>query len=142
MTNILIAVAIGFVGYILFKNYKFRMLCEQAYNKRFLVVPTMLYIFPKEQDQEEDEHYEDEMLRKLMGKEKVEESRKSVNTRTVIDLEQVQAISEWSTSIAEDDAIVNDCCLVVFKDGSDLLVFEPFDSMQDSLSVYLGYKYV
>lgn len=141
MTNILIAIAIGFVGYILFKNYKFRMLCEQAYNKRFLVVPTMLYIFPKEQDQE-DEHYEDEMLRKLMGKEKVEESRKSVNTRTVIDLEQVQCISEWSTSTAEDDKIINDCCLVVFKDGSDLLVFEPFDSMQDSLSVYLGYKYV
>lgn len=141
MTNILVAIAIGFVGYILFKNYKFRMLCEQAYNKRFLVVPTMLYIFSREQD-EEDEHYEDEMLRKLMGKEKIEDTKKSVNTRTVIDLEQVQCISEWSTSTAEDSTIVNDCCLVMFKDGTDLLVFEPFDSMQDSLSVYLGYKYV
>jgi hypothetical protein len=102
----------------------------------------MLHVFKSPEIEDDEEFTSDPTLRRLMGKEEAEqENFKAVSTRTVVDLEEVASISEWSTSKFSDQKVISDCTMLFMKNGDQILVFEPLDIVMGTLEVYLGKRH-
>jgi len=106
---------------------------------RYIVVRTSLEIYQAQKD-DEDEEYSEE-IRKLLGKEAENlPQRKIVSTQTVIDLEDIQTIEQWTSSKYEDEQILSDCTMIRFKSGDMVLAQEPFHVMEKVFMDYVSKK--
>lgn len=109
---------------------------REVYNNRFIVVPTMLDLYQDEED--EDELSED--IRKLINQDSSQNKVKRVTTQTVIDLEEILIINEWTTSRFEDESITSDCTMITFRSGDRVLVMESLPAIEATLNAYLELK--
>ena len=138
----IVASLLAFGVHIYYKNHQWVINNERAYLERYHIFATMLHVY-KQPDIEDDEEFtSDPTLRRLMGKEETREVNfKEVATRTVVDLEEVVSISEWSSSKFSDEKVVSDCTMLYLRNGDQILVFEPLDIVMGTLEVYLGKRY-
>jgi sporulation protein YlmC with PRC-barrel domain len=109
---------------------------REVYNNRFIVVPTLLDLHQDEED--EDEFSED--IRKLINQDSSQTKVKRVTTQTVIDLEEILIINEWTTSRFEDESITSDCTMITFRSGDRVLVMESLPAIEATLNAYLELK--
>ena len=137
-----VAPILAFGVYIYYKNHQWLVHNERSYQERFHIFATMLHVFKSPEIEDDEEFTSDPTLRRLMGKEETEqENFKAVSTRTVVDLEEVASISEWSTSKFSDQKVISDCTMLFMKNGDQILVFEPLDIVMGTLEVYLGKRH-
>jgi hypothetical protein len=120
-------------------NSYWRIYQEEVYLNRFVVVKTALDIYPSEE--EEGEYSED--IRKLISGAGVSNDSnkiKRATTQTVIDLEEILIMQEWTSSKFEDEVVKNDCVMVTFRSGDQILVLEPLGTMEKVLVSYQSLK--
>jgi hypothetical protein len=120
-------------------NSYWRIYQEEVYLNRFVVVKTALDIYPSEE--EEGEYSED--IRKLISGAGVLNDNnkiKRATTQTVIDLEEILLMQEWTSSKFEDQEVKNDCVMITFKSGDQILVLEPLGTMEKVLVAYQSLK--
>tara|TARA_R110000850_G_scaffold149628_2_gene272093 strand:+ start:2026 stop:2475 length:450 start_codon:yes stop_codon:yes gene_type:complete len=120
-------------------NSYWRIYQEEVYLNRFVVVKTALDIYPAEE--EEGEYSED--IRKLIsgaGVSKDSNKIKRATTQTVIDLEEILIMQEWTSSKFEDQEVKNDCVMITFRSGDQILVLEPLGTMEKVLVAYQSLK--
>jgi hypothetical protein len=137
--NIQIAfLVISIIALILYcSNLYFRLYQENIYNSRFVILPTWLDIY--DEGEEEDDLSDD--IKKLIGQDN-KEVFKRVKTETIIDLEQILLIEQWTSSKFSDDHVLNDCSKITFKGGDRLVVIENVQSLEYMLCTYQdGKKY-
>ena len=135
--NIQIAfLVISIIALILYcSNLYFRLYQENIYNSRFVILPTWLDIY--DEGEEEDDLSDD--IKKLIGQDN-KEAFKRVKTETVIDLEQIVLIEQWTSSKFSDDHVLNDCSKITFKGGDRLVVIENIQSLENMLGAYQDAK--
>jgi hypothetical protein len=120
-------------------NSYWRIYQEEVYLNRFVVVKTALDIYPTEE--EEGEYSED--IRKLISGAGVSNDStkiKRATTQTVIDLEEILLMQEWTSSKFEDQEVKNDCVMITFRSGDQILVLEPLGTMEKVLVAYQSLK--
>jgi hypothetical protein len=120
-------------------NSYWRIYQEEVYLNRFVVVKTALDIYPSEE--EEGEYSED--IRKLISGAGVLNDNnkiKRATTQTVIDLEEILLMQEWTSSKFEDQEVKNDCVMITFRSGDQILVLEPLGTMEKVLVAYQSLK--
>ena len=138
----IVTIPLAFGVYIYYKNYQWLVQNERSYQERFHIFATMLHVFKPHDIEDDEEFTSDPTLRKLMkGDDGEQQNFKAVSTRTVVDLEEVVSISEWSTSKFSDEKVISDCTMLFLKNGDQILVFEPLDIVMGTLEVYLGKRY-
>lgn len=129
----LVIAILAFVVYA--SNVYFRLYQENIYNSRFVVLPTWLDIY--EEDEDEDEFSED--IKKLIGQEN-KERFKRIKTETIIDLDEIILIEQWTSSKFSDEQMLNDCSKITFKGGDRLVVIENVQSLENMLGTYQDAK--
>lgn len=120
-------------------NSYWKIYQEEVYLNRFVVVKTALDIYPTEE--EEGEYSED--IRKLISGAGVSNDStkiKRATTQTVIDLEEILIMQEWTSSKFEDQEVKNDCVMITFRSGDQILVLEPLGTMEKVLVAYQSLK--
>lgn len=138
VTYITFTVLLSFWIVVYCLNTYWRIYQEEVYLNRFVVVKTALEIYPTEKD--DDEYSED--IRKLISGAGVTNGNniKRVNTQTVIDLEEVLLMGEWTNSRFEDNQVKNDCVMITFRTGDQILVMENLATMEQYLVAYQSLK--
>lgn len=116
MTTVLIAIIVALAVY-----HQYR----QSYllSGRFIEIPTRLVIHPPREAKSDEEDYSDDLLNKLMGKEKDLRMSKTITVRSVIDMEEICGFDEWTTSKYEEGKVRADTCYLRFYDGTTMLTY-------------------
>ena len=125
------------VVFLYFCSLFFQIYQEDVHNKRFVIVMTSLDIYEGRENYE-DEYSED--IAKLIGEEHRRERYKRINTETVIDLEEILLIEQWTSSKFEDERVLNDQTRVTFKGGDRLILCENMTKMENTLAQYISLK--
>ena len=121
-------------------NSYWRIYQEEVYLNRFVVVKTALDIYPSEE--EEGGEYSEDIRKLISGAGVSNDSNKikRATTQTVIDLEEILVMQEWTSSKFEDEVVKNDCVMITFKSGDQILVLEPLGTMEKVLVSYQSLK--
>lgn len=110
---------------------------SEVCNNRFVTLPTMLELYQESND--DDELSED--IRKLIGDTSSGGGKiKRITTQTVIDLEEILTMAQWTTSRFDDESIKSDSTMITFRTGDQLLVMENLTTMENCLASYLDLK--
>ena len=127
------------IGLIIYSvNTYNKLYQEEVHNNRFITVPTLLELY---QEEEEDSDELPEDIRKLIGDTSPTSGKiKRITTTTIIDLEEILSLAQWTTSRFSDESIRSDSTMITFRTGDQLLVMETISAMENCLASYLDLK--
>lgn len=119
-------------------NTYWKIYQEEVYLNRYVVVKTALDIYPSE---EADGEYSEDIRKLISGAGVTNDNKiKRATTQTVIDLEEIIFMGEWTTSRFEDEQVKNDCVMITFRTGDQILVMENLATMEQYLVAYQKLK--
>jgi hypothetical protein len=109
-------------------------------NYPYITVPTKLYLY-KDDSNKSKKYFDDELLNDLYneGNEKEKMMTKLVNTTTLIHVDRIVRLSEWTTSRFDDEKVLSDCTLIVLDNGDEIFASLNINLVEAMIAHKYGY---
>jgi hypothetical protein len=102
----------------------------------FVVFPYTLML-RKNDVEDGEEQYVDDLLNKLTKSSEVDDEVKMFNMRININMADVADYAEWTTSRFEDEKVYANATCVRFLDGAEMILNVPYDHFDIEFNRYL-----
>ena len=107
----------------------------------FILVPTKLYLFKKDNGKKK-KYFDDELLNDLYDEEDDDvkkDQTKIINTKTLIHVNTIVRLSEWTSSNFEDEKILSNCTMIILNNGDEILAEMNIDLVESMIAHKYGY---